>query len=110
MRKTYHSSISALRTEGTYICYSASGESIGEDDQADTIDPAEVQDQWSKETDCEVVHYDVDAEPQGEHLKISLCAPSMLLLREHSRDAAGLWNVNSRSVLPDGLGPAHIEH
>lgn len=72
MHATYHCSISALRTECAYICYSASGESIGEDDQADTIDPSEIEDQRPKETDGEVVHHDVDAEPQGEHLKISL--------------------------------------
>ena len=89
-RATYHCSISALRTECTRICCSASGESIGEEDQADTINPSEVKDQWAEKTNSEVVHHDVDAEPQSEHLKISHCRPIVLLFRKHSRDTAGL--------------------
>lgn len=41
---TYHCSVPTLRTECTRIRCSASGESIGENDQADAIDPSELKD------------------------------------------------------------------
>ena len=87
---TYHCSISALRTKGARVCCSTSGESICEEDQADTIDPAEIEDQWPEEAHREVVHNHVYAEPQSKHLNVSHCIHLMLLLRKHSCDAAGL--------------------
>lgn len=98
---TYHCSISTLRTKGACVCCSTSGESIREEDQADTIDPSEIKDQRPEETNCEVVHDHVYAEPQSEHLNVSHCVHIMLLLRKHSCDAAGLWIVIPRSVWPD---------
>lgn len=96
---TYHCSVSALRTKSTRVRCSASGESICEEDQADAIDPAEIEDQRPEKPHREVVHDHVYAEPQSEHLNVSHCVHLMLLLRKHSRDAAGLWIIISRSVL-----------
>ena len=87
---TYHGAISTLRTECTRICSPASGEGIGENYQADAIDPTKVKDQRPKKTNGEIVHHHVYAKPQGEHLKISHCGPIMLLFRKHSRNAARL--------------------
>ena len=86
----YHGSIPALGTECTGICSPTSGEGVGEDYQADAIDPSKVQHQRSKEPNSKVVHYYVYAEPQGEHLKIPHCGRIMLLFRKYSCDAPSL--------------------
>ena len=78
---TYHCSVSAFRAECTRICCSTSGESIGEEDQADTIDPSEVEDQWPEKSNGEIIDHNIYAEPQREHLKVSHCSPIMLLFR-----------------------------
>lgn len=62
-RATYHGSVSALRTECTGVCSPTSGEGVGEDDQADAIDPSKVEDQRPKKTNSEIVHHHVYAEP-----------------------------------------------
>ena len=87
---TYHGSIPTLRTECTGICRPARGERIGKDHDADTIDPSEVENQGAQKANGEVVHDYVDAEPQGEHLKIAHCGTIMLLIWEHSCDATRL--------------------
>ena len=86
----YHGSIPALGTECTGICSPTSGEGVGEDYQADAIDPSKVQHQRSEKANSKVVHHYVYAEPQGEHLKIPHCSRIMLLFRKHSRDAPSL--------------------
>ena len=85
----YHSSIPTLRPECGHESGCTTGKSIGKDDNADGIHPAELIDQGSQQASDDAHNYKIDAEPQFKHVQVLASPTLVFFLGQHAFYSAG---------------------
>ncbi len=86
--RTYHGSISTLRSKRRYIRGSTTRQCISKDDNADRIHPTKLKNEWSQQTSDDIRIDQIDTEPQRKHLQVPACSTTMSLLGQHTRYTA----------------------